>query len=405
MIEWSAVWASAGCPTPSLPSAGEWLAGKLSHPRPTAILVLDALRYDLGCTLAERVNQQESTTRAHVTPTRAPLPSITALGMALALPIPEAELRADLVDGKWQVTRQGRQDNLSVAERRRAWWQNEGGVPAAGLLDMAAVQAGNLPQPTPHLIRLVIHDAAIDKLGHDDQLEVQGGGFALERYLSAVERLRDAGWLRIVVVTDHGFIHWPSSSEKNAPYPAPDPAYASRRALAYPAQQMLSSPQGLAPGGQWRVAVPHGAASFRAYGGLGYFHGGASLQEWIIPCVAVQWPLEARPVQVEIEPLDRVLSQRPTVTLNVIPASLLLEEALPRQVEVLIRHAQTRAILFRSPPQTVTPDQSQVPLRLVAVEGIAANRGTTLQVEVRDARTEDILHQAASTLMIELTGW
>lgn len=405
MIEWSVVWAGAGCPTPPLPSAGEWLASKLSHPRPTAILVLDALRYDLGCTLAERVNQQESSTRAHVNPARAPLPSITALGMALVLPIPEAELRADLVDGKWHVTRQGRPDNLSVAERRRAWWQSEGGVPAAGLLDMAALQAGNLPQPTPHLTRLVIHDAAIDKLGHDDQLEVQGGGFALERYLNAVERLRDAGWLRILVVTDHGFIHWPSSSEKNAPYPAPDPAYASRRALAYPAQQPLTGPQGLAPGGQWRVAVSHGAASFRAYGGLGYFHGGASLQEWIIPCVSIEWPLAAKPVQVEIEPLAQVLSQRPAVTLNVVAASLLLEEAIPRQVEVLIRNAQTRAILFRSRPQTVTPTQAQVNAYPAALDGVTADRGTALLIEARDAKTEEVLHQQASTLMIELTGW
>jgi hypothetical protein len=251
----------------------------------------------------------------------------------------------------------------------------------------------------------VIHDAAIDKLGHDDQLEVQGGGFALERYVGAIERLRDAGWLRVLVVTDHGFIHWPSSTEKNAPYPAHNPAYASRRALTYPAQQALAGPQGLAPGGQWRVAVPHGAASFRAYGGLGYFHGGASLQEWILPCVSVEWPLQARPVQVEIEPLGQVLSQRPTVTLNVVAASLLLEEAIPRQVEVLIRHAQTRAILFRSQPQTITPSQAQFQVRTTALAGVTGDRSAALLIEARDAKTEEVLHQQASTLMIELTGW
>ena len=145
MIEWSAVWTGAGCPVPALISAGEWLAGKLAaHKRPTATLVIDALRYDLGCLLAEWVNHQEAAQRARVTPARAPLPSITALGMALALPIAEAERRADLVEGKWQISRQGQQDNLSVAERRRAWWQEQGGVPAGGLLDMAAVQALSL---------------------------------------------------------------------------------------------------------------------------------------------------------------------------------------------------------------------------------------------------------------------
>jgi len=115
--------------------------------------------------------------------------------------------------------------------------------------------------------------------------------------------------------------------------------------------------------------------------------------------------LEAKPLRVEIEPLGQVLSQRPNVTLNVVPASLLIEEAIPRQVEVLIRHAHTRTILFRSLPQTVTPDHTQVSITLSATEGVAASRGTALQVEVRDAKTEDVLQQIASTLMIELTGW
>ena len=44
------------------------------------------------------------------------------------------------------------------------------------------------------------------------------------------------------------------------------------------------------------MAVPRGAASFQTYGGLGYFHGGASLQEWIIPCLQIEWPVKAQPV-------------------------------------------------------------------------------------------------------------
>ena len=94
----------------------------------------------------------------------------------------------------------------------------------------------------------------------------------------------------VLVVTDHGFIHWPGSDERSVSPPVAGPAYSSRRALAYPEQVKLSGPQGLAPGGKWRIAVPSGAANFRAYGGLGYFHGGASLQEWIIPCIKIEWP-------------------------------------------------------------------------------------------------------------------
>jgi hypothetical protein len=89
----------------------------------------------------------------------------------------------------------------------------------------------------------------------------------------------------------------------------------------------------------------------------------------------------------------------------VVAASLLLEEAIPRQVEVLIRHAQTRAILFRSDAQTVTPNQAQVKMTLTMLAGVTADRGAALFIEARDARTEEVLHQAASTLLIELTGW
>jgi len=407
MIEWSRVWTEAGCPTPDLPTAGTWLAERLQQPRPTAILVLDALRYDLGCQLAERINQQEGTSRAAVAPARAPLPTVTPLGMALALPLPEAAVEADVVDGKWQVRQAGHGDDLGLAAARRAWWQRHGHVPADAMLDMAAVQAGQIPAPGPGRARLVVHDAAIDALGHEDVLEAQGAGSVLDRYLLAVERLRSAGWLRILAVTDHGFLHWPVTEEKNVapPIAAPPPAYSSRRALAYPSHVSFPGPQGLAPGGRWRGAVPYGAASFRAYGGLGYFHGGASLQEWIIPCLAVEWPLQAKPVGVTFAPLHQVLGQRVRVHLQVQRASLFVEEGLPRQVVVVIRDAATHNILFEAKPVTATPDLSQLDATAIAREGATASRGTHLRLEVRDYTTEEVLDTCDSTLGIELTGW
>ena len=407
MIEWSRVWTEAGCPVPDLPSAGVWLAGLLEQQRPTAIVVLDALRYDLGCALAERINHQEGTIRARVDSARAPLPSITPLGMALALPLPEAQLEADLAGGKWQMRQEGRDADLSTAAARRAWWLERGRVKANALLEMGAVLNAEVPAPGEGRTRLVVHDAAIDTLGHDDQLEAQGTSAVLDRYLLAVERLRTAGWLRILVVTDHGYIHWPASEEKNAPRPlaAPEPAYSSRRALAYPAQVTFAGPQGLAPGGRWRVAVPYGAASFRAYGGLGYFHGGASLQEWVIPCLTVEWPLQARPVGVALEPLPHVLSQRVRVSLRVERGSLFVEDATPRQVDVVIRDAATLKILFRSQVVTITPDRDEVDVVVTALEGAVATRGTPLRVEVRDGGGEDELDTGESTLAIDLTGW
>ncbi len=99
------------------------------------------------------------------------------------------------------------------------------------------------------------------------------------------------------------------------------------------------------------------------------------------------------------------MSQRPRVALQVARPSLFVEEGLPRQVDVVIRHAQQRTILFRSDGVPVTPDQERVSVSLRVEEGVTAERGTPLRIEARDRATEEILDQADSVLMIELGAW
>ncbi len=405
MIGWSQTWINADCRIPNLTTAGEWLLSALSANRPTVILVVDALRYDVGATLAERLNRKEGAERAVVRASRAPLPSITALGMGTAMPIPERELVADIVDGKWQLKQEDRPQNLSEAADRRAWWCAHGKVVEDAICSIEDIQSGNVAGPTTKRTRLVIYDNTLDKLGHDDELQAVGTSNIIDRYIHALALLQNAGWNRILIVTDHGYIHWPSSEEKNVPAPAPSPAYANRRAMAYPASTKLKPPHALAPGGRFRVAFPSGAASFRTYGGLGYFHGGASLQEWIIPSIAVEWPSQAQPVQVELQPLPHVLTQRPRVTLTVQRGSLLPEDAIAREVDIVIRDSQQRTIIFRSQPVSATPDLNELSVLLEAVDDVVAERGTSLVIEVRDRRTEEVISSGTSTLMIEMTGW
>jgi len=406
MIQWSEVWAAAGCPVPALYTAGEWIAELLKvSGRATAIIVADALRYDLGATLAEQLNRREGTERATVHAAHTALPTITALGMGLALPLPEKDLYADVVDGKWQLHQDGHTANLSIAEQRREWLRTQGKVAADALLPMAEVQNGAIPEPRVKRSRLVVFDDLIDKLGHDEELEAMGSEQVMKRYLTAIEHLRDKGWLRVLVVTDHGFIHWPGNNERHVSPPVADPAFSSRRALAYPESVAFSGPQGLAPGGKWRIAVPSGTACFRTYGGLGYFHGGASLQEWIIPCLKIEWPQQAKPVKVAIQPIEQVLSIRPKIMLEVVRESMLIDDAMPRQVEVRLREARKKTILFRSDPKTITPDQEEVPVVLQPVEDAQAERGTVLTIEVRDLHTDEVIATTHTTLMVPLENW
>ncbi len=406
MIAWSELWTASGCPVPDLQSVGAWVAEILKQSkRATAIIIADALRYDLGMTLASQLNKREGAERATVSATRTALPTITALGMGMALPLPEKDLQADIVDGKWQLRQAGYDANLSMAEQRREWLRTQGKVAADALLTTADVQHGNVPSPQAKRSRLVIFDDLIDKLGHDEELEAMGSDQVMQRYLTAIEHLRDRGWLRVLVVTDHGFIHWPGSEERHVSPPVAGPAYSSRRALAYPAHVKLSGPQGLAPGGKWRIALPSGAACFRTYGGLGNFHGGASLQEWIISCVKIEWPQKASPVNVRIQPIEQILSLRPKIILEIDREGMFIEDTIPRQVGVRLLDAGQKTILFRSEPKVITPDQEQVAVTLQPLEDVQAERGALLTIEVRDARTDEVLATEPTTLMVPLENW
>lgn len=418
MLQWSELWMEAGCPTPQLSSQGEWLQDQLKHKDATAVIIIDALRYDLGMILAEQVNKHEGTARAQVSPARTALPTITALGMGMALPINECELQAELVNGKWQLMQKGYTANLSIAEQRREWLRRKELATSETLLTVIEVEAGNIPKPQDGYSRLVVFDDMIDKLGHDEELEAIGTEQVQQRYMTIIDRLRDNGWLHVLIVTDHGFIHLPNSEYLRVSPPLANPVYSSRRALAYPASVSFPGSQGLAPGGKWRIAVPSGAACFRTYGGLGFFHGGASLQEWIVPCIKVEWPSHGKPVNVVIQPIEKILSRRPKIVLHIDRGGTSIEDALARDVEISIKTKDLGQTLFEAKNITLTPDQDQVPITLWEYEekekrlnysdesaSVKAERGTELVIEVRDTQSQNTLTTETTILMVTLEDW
>lgn len=406
LARWSDLWLQAECPLPDYASQGTWLKQQLKEPRASAVIVIDALRYDIGMALMERVNQREGGERASVTPARTALPSITALGMGMALPIDESELRAEVVNGKWQLYQQGQSLNLSIAENRRAWLRAQLNVPADHLLSMGKDGTADIPQAASAQDRLFIFDDTLDKLGHDEELEPFGTQEVQARYLRTIEQLRDRGWKHILVVTDHGFIHWPGNGEKRVHPPAYDPVYSSRRALAYPAHVQLKGPRGLAPGGQLRVALTHGAECFRAYGGLGYFHGGASLQEWIVPCLKIAWPNDSQPVNLRMQELSKILSLRSKVVVSVVRKDLFANEnALAREVKIEVREQRTQQLIFESQPVVITPNDDPVSIPIEPREGVEAARNTPMTIELRDTNGNTVIATQTTTLMVDIENW
>jgi hypothetical protein len=130
------------------------------------------------------------------------------------------------------------------------------------------------------------------------------------------------------------------------------------------------------------------------------------LQEWIVPCIKVEWPRKAKFVDIMIQPIGQILSQRPKIILEVRRDSLFgSEETLARQVEVRIRENRRNTVIFRSAPKMVTPAEELVTVAMEWVEGVEAERNTPLTIEVYDLRIDEVIGTETTTLMVAIENW
>lgn len=394
--------------------AGELLATLRPQKDPAAVLVLDACRYDLGARLAERINKGEPTRRAEIHAARAPLPSVTALGMAFALAEDSSTLRVELTGenpARWSVTSVGTGGDLTAAGARREWLQRKFKLKPQSITDVKSVLDAQVPTPKDVGKLLFLFGDEFDTQGHEGELRFSGADDYIERYSRAVGRLREAGFTTVIVVTDHGFIHWePDSDEVDDP-PTGQILWRSRRAIVGRGLKHRTALSTRVPQSDLECSVPRSVNAFRTYGGLGFFHGGATLQEFVTPVVAVRWPKKAEKVAVVLTPLIEIVSLRPRVELkagatNRLPGMGADERTLGRQVVVKVIDPSNGRRLFRSlESMKVEPDGAPLMVTLERERDEACARGTRLQIEVRDADNDELLDRCAVELKIDLEEW
>jgi hypothetical protein len=402
----------------ALPTTGEVCLAELDGGKPlttpTALVFLDACRYELGQRLADLLNEGETARRATVKTAVARVPSVTALGMAFALPLPRGQLQVGVTgDGRFQVSAEGFRGNLALAQDRARWLAERFGV--QDLLSVADVLDGEkLASPTRKRRLVVVCGAEFDHEGHEGQLQWSGADAHLERYARAIRRLRDAGYARVVVVTDHGFFHWrPDADEIEDRNVTGEEVWRSRRAVVGRGLAHGSAVRLPVPGSDLDVLVPRSVNAFRAYGGLGYFHGGATLQEIVIPVLTVRWPVRAAKVGVVLKPVSRLVSLSPSVEVQAAATAfegqsrMLDDRLLPRRVTVKVRNAETGAVVFRHGESvTIEPGGETQAVRLSLVEPRPAIAyGARLFVEVADADDETLLAREEVELKVDIDEW
>jgi hypothetical protein len=262
--------------------------------RRVALLLIDALRYELGAVLHQQLYDDVST---ELQAAFAHLPSITIVGMASLLPGAGQALRLTCKDGK-VVPMLGDQPLTSVTQRMDVLRKRYGNRFTEVTLDEFVRTQIELPA-TVEL--LVLRSTSMDNQ-LESYTELTPGLIydTLKRIRVAIHKLAGLGFQQAVIATDHGFfLNTAAEAGDVCPKPRGNWLNLHERCLlgdgSGDASNLVLAAERLGIRGDFnQVAVPRQLVAYR--GGERYYHGGASLQEAVVPVLVVRLPAAATKV-------------------------------------------------------------------------------------------------------------
>jgi hypothetical protein len=332
--------------------------------------------------------------------------------MAFALPLKRESFCISFSkdQNRFCIKSEGFDGDLSFAEQRRSWLREKMGAQEF-LTISEVIDSDKLKKAGRGKKILVVHGSDFDDEGHEGRLKLEGADDHLERYERAIRRLQSIGYNQIIIATDHGFFHWQPDVDEVQEKPSGDLLWTSRRAMAGNGLTHKSAISFPLIGSEMEVMVPRSVNAFRTYGSLGFFHGGATLQEVIIPVIVARWPRKARKVEVVLKPVGHISSEAPRVQVQAGAKGQgkLFADAnqLTRRVLVKVKDPSTGKVIFRhSDPITIEPegDAMAIQLKLSDPRPIIPY-DTPLIVEVTDAEDEEILDREEIKLKVDIDEW
>jgi len=353
-----------------------------------AVVIVDALRYDVAIQLKAALTGYQ----VSIEPLRAMLPTRTPVGMSALLPTKFAPTELKTQGGELHPIYQG--TDLSVRENRLALLKEFG----AETREIADVENAKKPGKLPPLFVVFGHEE-LDSMGHGDgETLIRHVQKELERLARVVRKLHQWGYPEVHLVTDHGFV---LLDEEYLPPPVPINKdwcliYKERFAIVPATADLPLKTKLFAWDASVRVALPPGLAYFKAE--KSFSHGGAALQELVIPHFVSRHQSKQQKIGVEIFIAGAGLNlTSAAVKIEVRPLAvgeggeMAAMVALPRNLEVNVVRLSggtVGSILPRAEAKNVVlkPDAA-VPLTLFFDSKFTLKQGDALRLEIRDADT------------------
>jgi hypothetical protein len=314
-----------------------------TRPGRTAWLLIDALRYEMGVDLARQLDSAQNLT---VQPVIAALPTITPVGMAALLPGAAASFT--VMDHKGRLAARIEGAVLpDVNERLKFLKARRPDIVDLTLGKLLGLSRARLEKALGAASLVVVRSQEIDFVGEGDfDLLARQMMDALIGNLSrAVKKLARAGIEHFVITADHGHqfaLRKDDAMKTDAP--GGDTLELHRRCWI--------GHGGVTPPGTVRVSgaelgydtpldfiFPTGLGVFKAGGGLSYHHGGASLQELVIPLITLRIPGAVTPASasltVRLSGLPDQVTNRIFIVRILVEPSLLVTEPAALRVILL----------------------------------------------------------------------
>ena len=287
-----------------------WVRPFLRKDNKVCVIISDAMRYEIGDELLSLIRQEDRYS-AELEPVLSMLPSYTQLGMAALLPNKELAI-ADNETGTVLVDGQSSQGTVNRTKILQAALDGRGeAITAEGFMQLDRDGSRDLLKSNDVLY---IYHNRIDHTG--DKMHSEGQAFeAAEQTLGdivrLVKKLTAANANNILVTADHGFIyqHRPLDESDFASVEAKgdlvlyrDRRFVLGKGLVESPALHRFTPQQLGLGGDVEVQIPKSINRLRLKGaGSRFVHGGASLQEVVIPVLKINKKRQSDVTAVEVD--------------------------------------------------------------------------------------------------------
>jgi uncharacterized protein (TIGR02687 family) len=284
------------------------------------VIISDGLRYEIAHELFERIQVDPILKGSQeLSYAISPIPSETRFGMAALLP------HKILSYDNGMVSVDGLPTN-SIVARDAVLKAKQESYAAIGYEDINSMSRAELRSYMADKSLVYIYHNVIDNTGeHNEKRVFDVAETAINEILMLVRKLYNSLQISNFYITaDHGFLYRNNRVEESSKYSnvvSMHPTEASKRYVlsddgSFTIPYTLEFPLAVEDGG-YKVVTPYSYELFKTQGsGLQYIHGGASLQETIVPIIHIGELSSAKnkdavtPVGVRLKSITRKITNR-----------------------------------------------------------------------------------------------